>query len=71
MKRSIRFSISLATPSRHGENLALLLQNYDNIDFQGLAPIVRDLCLYPFRLRAGSPEYGAELSQLLYPGSAE
>ncbi|XNM43383.1 WzyE family oligosaccharide polymerase [Escherichia coli] len=52
------------------ENLALLLQNYDNIDFQGLAPIVRFVCccsswLWPVA------EYGAELSQLLYLGSAE
>ncbi|MDU7303574.1 MAG: ECA oligosaccharide polymerase [Escherichia coli] len=28
------------------ENLALLLQNYDNIDFQGLAPIVRDFYVF-------------------------
>ncbi len=28
------------------ENLALLLQNYDNIHFQGLAPIVRDFYVY-------------------------
>ncbi len=54
------------------ENLALLLQNYDNIDFQGLAPIVRDFYVFiPSLAVAGSPEYGAELSQLLYPGSAE
>lgn len=31
----------------------------------------RFLCLYPFLAVAGSPEYGAELSQLLYLGSAE
>ena len=28
------------------ENLALLLQNYDNIDFQGLAPIARDFYVF-------------------------
>ncbi|MCS2169000.1 ECA oligosaccharide polymerase [Scandinavium sp. TWS1a] len=28
------------------ENLALLLQNYDKIDFQGLAPIVRDFYVF-------------------------
>ncbi|MGU0016661.1 WzyE family oligosaccharide polymerase [Escherichia coli] len=49
------------------ENLALLLQNYDNIDFQGLGlNCPRFLCLYPFLPWAGSPEYGAELSELLY-----
>ena len=56
MKRSIRFSISLATPSRHGRILALLLQNYDNIDFQGLAPIVRDFYVFiPSWLWPGRP----------------
>ena len=50
----------------------LLLQNYDNIDFQGPGSnCPRFLCLYPFLAVAGSPEYGAELSQLLYLGSAE
>lgn len=53
------------------ENLALLLQNYDNIDFRARLNCPRFLCLYPFPAVAGSPEYGAELSQLLYPGSAE
>lgn len=53
------------------ENLALLLQNYDNIDFRGLAPIVRDFYVFIPSAVAGSPEYGAELSQLLYLGSAE
>lgn len=48
------------------ENLALLLQNYDNIDFRGPPNCPRFLCLYPFLAVAGSPEYGAELSQLLY-----
>ncbi|AWK15006.1 ECA oligosaccharide polymerase [Candidatus Fukatsuia symbiotica] len=28
------------------ENLALLLQNYDKIDFQGLAPIIRDFYVF-------------------------
>jgi antigen polymerase len=28
------------------ENLSLLLQNYDKIDFQGLAPIVRDFYVF-------------------------
>lgn len=28
------------------ENLALLIQHYDNIDFQGLAPIVRDFYVF-------------------------
>ena len=28
------------------ENLALLLQNYDNIEFQGLAPMVRDFYVF-------------------------
>ncbi len=28
------------------ENLALLLQNYGNIEFQGLAPIVRDFYVF-------------------------
>ena len=38
------------------ENLALLLQNYDNIDFQGLAPIVRDFYVFiPSWLWPGRP----------------
>lgn len=38
------------------ENLALLLQNYDNIHFQGLAPIVRDFYVYiPGWLWPGRP----------------
>lgn len=36
------------------ENLALLLQNYDNIDFRGPAPIVRDFYVFiPSRLWPG------------------
>lgn len=46
MKRSIRFSISPRDTFSPWENLALLLQNYDNIDFQGLAPIVRDFYVF-------------------------
>ncbi len=39
------------------ENLALLLQNYDNIDFRGSGShCPRFLCLYPFLAVAGSPE---------------
>jgi WzyE protein. len=54
------------------ENLALLLQNYDKIEFQGLAPIVRDFyVLYPDLAVAGPPGNGAELRQLLHLGSAE
>ncbi len=38
------------------ENLALLLQNYDKIDFQGLAPIVRDFYVFiPSWLWPGRP----------------
>ena len=38
------------------ENLALLLQNYDKIDFQGLAPIVRDFYVFiPSWLWHGRP----------------
>ncbi|ELH6269653.1 ECA oligosaccharide polymerase [Salmonella enterica] len=38
------------------ENLALLLQNYHNIDFQGLAPIVRDFYVFiPTWLWPGRP----------------
>ncbi len=39
------------------ENLGLLLQNYDKIDFQGLAPIVRDFYVFiPGWLWPGRPE---------------
>ncbi|MGL5387157.1 MAG: ECA oligosaccharide polymerase [Enterobacterales bacterium] len=39
------------------ENLALLLQNYDKIDFQGLAPIVRDFYVFiPAWLWPGRPD---------------
>ena len=39
------------------ENLALLLQNYDKIDFQGLAPIVRDFYVFiPSWLWPGRPD---------------
>ncbi|MEB6334561.1 ECA oligosaccharide polymerase [Serratia rhizosphaerae] len=39
------------------ENLALLLQNYDKIDFQGLAPIVRDFYVFiPGWLWPGRPD---------------
>lgn len=39
------------------ENLALLLQHYDNIDFQGLAPIVRDFYVFiPAWLWPGRPD---------------
>ena len=39
------------------ENLALLLQNYDKIDFQGLAPIVRDFYVFiPTWLWPGRPD---------------
>ncbi|WP_262202707.1 WzyE family oligosaccharide polymerase, partial [Escherichia coli] len=38
------------------ENLALLLQNYHNIEFQGLAPIVRDFYVFiPTWLWPGRP----------------
>ena len=38
------------------ENLALLLQNYDKIDFQGLAPMVRDFYVFiPSWLWPGRP----------------
>ncbi len=38
------------------ENLALLIQNYDKIDFQGLAPIVRDFYVFiPSWLWPGRP----------------
>ncbi|XNM69385.1 ECA oligosaccharide polymerase [Escherichia coli] len=53
------------------ENLALLLQNYDKIDFQGLAPMVRDFCLYPKLDVAIAAKHRAEHRQLLYLGSAE
>ncbi len=39
------------------ENLGLLLQNYDKIDFQGLAPIVRDFYVFiPAWLWPGRPD---------------
>lgn len=39
------------------ENLALLLQNYDKIDFQGVAPIVRDFYVFiPSWLWPGRPD---------------
>lgn len=39
------------------ENLALLLQNYDKIDFQGLAPILRDFYVFiPTWLWPGRPD---------------
>lgn len=39
------------------ENLALLLQNYDKIEFQGLAPIVRDFYVFiPTWLWPGRPD---------------
>jgi len=39
------------------ENLALLLQNYDKIDFQGLAPIIRDFYVFiPSWLWPGRPD---------------
>ncbi len=39
------------------ENLGLLLQNYDKIDFQGLAPIVRDFYVFiPGWLWPGRPD---------------
>ena len=47
-------SISLATPSPW-ENLALLLQNYDNIDFQGLAQLSAISMSLSFLAVAGSP----------------
>ncbi len=40
------------------ENLGLLLQNYDKIDFQGLAPIVRDFYVFiPGWLWPGRPSF--------------
>lgn len=53
------------------ENLALLLQNYDNIDFRGLAPIVRDFYVFIPSGCGRVAQYGAELRQLLYTGSSE
>ena len=55
------------------ENLALLLQNYDNIDFQGLAPIdPRLLRLYPFLAVARvARRMVLNYRQLLYLGSVE
>ncbi len=54
------------------ENLALLLQNYDKIDFQGLAPIVRDFYVFiPSWLWPDRPSYGAQHRELFYLGSAE
>lgn len=39
------------------ENLALLLQNYDKIEFQGLAPIIRDFYVFiPSWLWPGRPD---------------
>ncbi|MCW6569611.1 ECA oligosaccharide polymerase [Yersinia ruckeri] len=39
------------------ENLGLLLQNYDKIDFQGLAPIIRDFYVFiPSWLWPGRPD---------------
>lgn len=52
------------------ENLALLLQNYHNIEFQGLAPIVRDFVFIPSAV-ARAAEYCTQLSELLYLGSVE
>lgn len=53
------------------ENLALLLQNYDKIDFQGLAPIARDFYVFiPSGFGEGG-QCGAEYGELLYVGSAE
>lgn len=52
------------------ENTALLLQNYDKIDFQGLAPIVRDF--YVFIPSAMAGPSGVVLNTANYfTGSAE
>lgn len=53
------------------ENLALLLQNYHNIEFQGLAPIVRDFYVFIPTVMAGTTQYCAELCELLHLGSPE
>lgn len=53
------------------ENLALLLQNYHNIDFQGLAPIVRDFYVFIPTVMAGATQYRAEFCELLHTGSPE
>ena len=54
------------------ENLALLLQNYDKIEFQGLAPIIRDfLRLYPQLVVARSSDNGAQYRELFHLGSIE
>lgn len=51
------------------ENLALLLQNYDKIDFRSGADDPRLLRLYPQLAVARSPDDGAQYRQLLYLGS--
>lgn len=47
------------------ENLALLLQNYDNIDFRGWLQLSAISMSLSFGCGKGA-QYGAELSQLLY-----
>ncbi len=48
------------------ENLALLLQNYHNIDFQGLAlSCVISTSLFPL-VMAGTTQYRAEFCELLH-----
>lgn len=64
MKRSIRFSISLATFSRGRIWRAAVA--YDNIDFQRSSPIVRISMLLPAHWPL-SPEYGAQRATSL-PG---
>lgn len=53
------------------ENLALLLQNYDKIEFQGGADCSRFLCLYTDVAVARPSRYCPEHGELLYLGSAE
>jgi hypothetical protein len=53
------------------ENLALLLQNYDKIDFQGLAPMSGFLRLYPQLAVARSSDDGAQYRELFHLGSVE
>ncbi len=54
------------------ENPALLLQNYDKIEFRGAgADCSRFLCLYTDVAVARPSRYCPEHGELLYPGSAE
>ncbi len=70
-RRSVLYlSVSHARHLLTVENLALLLQNYDKIDFQGLAPMIRDFYVFiPSWMWHGRPTMVPQYRQLLYLGS--